>query len=513
MFLCELEISSLGRICQQKIVTETWTRHGWQWHTLNTGATAPTEESAIVVNDGVNVTVVPSGLRGDPVRGDVPSVAVVIGAGPAGLMAADELRAAGHQVHVYDQMATAGRKFLLAGRGGLNLTHSEGEASFMARFSAGGTALAPMLAQFGGQEVRAWASSLGIETFVGTSGRIFPVGMKAAPLLRAWLHRLRDSNLGPAVVFHARHAWRGWDDDGALAFDAPSGKVSVCPGVTVLALGGGSWSRLGSDGAWVSHLQGQGVQVAPLEPSNCGFDALGGWSQVFRDKYAGVPLKTIGLTLRSVLPEGDAHAVADEAAAAPVCFERRGECVVTATGLEGSLIYAASSPLRDEIRRVGQVVVELDLLPDWSAERVRLAVSTPRGSRSLSSHLKSKLGLDGVKLGLLYEKLTKADMHQPAVLASAIKSLQVVLGATRPIDEAISTAGGVRFEAMTPELMLSGKPGVFCAGEMLDWDAPTGGYLLTACLSSGRWAGLSAARYLSREGAAPGLPEEQGAAS
>jgi uncharacterized flavoprotein (TIGR03862 family) len=401
---------------------------------------------------------------------------------------------------------------LLAGRGGLNLTHSEGDVGFMARFSAGGAALAPMLAQFGAGEVRAWASSLGIETFVGTSGRVFPVGMKAAPLLRAWLHRLRDPDLGPAVVFHARHAWQGWNEEGALVFDAPGGAVSVQPGVTVLALGGGSWSRLGSDGAWVSRLRGQGVEVSPLEPSNCGFDALGGWSDVFLSKFAGVPLKTIGLTVRSALSDAGDGSMLGGAAASTVCFERRGECVVTATGLEGSLIYAASSQLREQIRTTGQVVVELDLLPDWSAERVRLAVSAPRGSRSLSSHLKSKLSLDGVKLGLLYEKLTKADMHQPGVLAAAIKSLPVVLGATRPMDEAISTAGGVSFGAMTPELMLSVKPGVFCAGEMVDWDAPTGGYLLTACLSTGRWAGLSAANYLLGGGAALGRQVGNGAA-
>lgn len=433
----------------------------------------------------------------------------VIGAGPAGLMAAEVLVEAGFCVHVFDRMPSAGRKFLLAGRGGLNLTHSESGASFLGRFGGSRSTLEPLLADFGSRHVRDWASSLGIPTFVGTSGRVFPVGMKAAPLLRAWLHRLRNPVSGVAAVFHHRHVWQGWDERGALVFESPQGAVSLRPRATVLALGGGSWARLGSDGAWVPHLERHGVAVAPLEASNCGFDVSGGWTEVFRTRFAGQPLKTISLTARPIAGVSEVGVTAETASAdtvlaneagvsvlGSVAFARRGECVVTASGLEGSLIYAASAALRTEIKRVGLARIDIDLLPDWSAERVRLAVCAPRGSRSLSSHLKSKLGLDGVKLGLLYEQLSKPDMQQPAVLAAAIKALPVTLASPRPIDEAISTAGGVCFDAFAPNGMLKAKPGVFCAGEMLDWDAPTGGYLLTASMATGRWAGVSAARYL-----------------
>lgn len=423
----------------------------------------------------------------------------VIGAGPAGLMAADVLSAAGLRVHVFDRMPSAGRKLLLAGRGGLNLTHSEPEADFLARFAARSHWLSPMLGVFGQQQVRAWAESLGVSTFVGSSGRVFPVDMKAAPLLRAWLHRLRHPGVGKAVVFHHRHVWQGWHADGALRVDSPSARLSLWPRATVLALGGGSWARLGSDGAWVPHLLGQGVSVAPLEPSNCGFDVAGGWTDVFRQKFAGQPLKTIALTLQVDAAAGG-EAAAPGATGSPLglapSFSRRGECVVTSTGLEGSLVYAASAALRGAIHRGGSARVELDLLPDWSLERVQQAVCAPRGSRSLSSHLKSRLPLDGVRLGLLYECLGKAALQQPALLAHGIKALPVTLSAPRPIDEAISTAGGVRFEAMDASGMLLAKPGVFCAGEMLDWDAPTGGYLLTACLSTGHRAGRSVAHYL-----------------
>lgn len=431
-------------------------------------------------------------------------VAAVVGAGPAGLMAADVLRSAGYVVHVFDRMASVGRKFLMAGRGGLNLTHSEPESVFLTRYNEGGCSLAPMLARFGAAEVRSWAASLGIETFVGTSGRVFPVGMKAAPLLRAWLHRLQDPQLGPVVKFHGRHRWIGWADGGGLVFDTPNGDVLVQPDATVLALGGGSWSRLGSDGHWVAGLQAEGVAVAPLLPSNCGFDVRAGWSDVFRQKFAGVPLKTVGLAWRPALSARVGPSSEDGVSPeVPSVTVRRGDCVVTETGLEGGLIYAASSCLRGEIARAGHAVVTLDLLPDWTPERVALAVGTPRGSRSLSSHLKSKLGLTGVKLGLLYEQLSKADMHNTQVLSAAIKSLPVALVAARPVDEAISTAGGVCFDAMTPGLMLSAKSGVFCAGEMVDWDAPTGGYLLTACLATGRWAGASAVEYLATQAASP----------
>lgn len=426
----------------------------------------------------------------------------VVGAGPAGLMAADVLAAQGLRVHVFDRMPSAGRKFLLAGRGGLNLTHSEPMSLFMARYGDSTQAVAPMLTAFDNQAVCAWATSLGIDTFVGTSGRVFPSDMKAAPLLRAWLHRLRHPATGPGVVFHHRCCWQGWTDAGALLFDTPRGPVAVQARATVLALGGASWSRLGSDGAWVKPLTAVGVDVAPLAASNCGFDVEGGWSVYFQEKYAGLPLKSVALQVpaQPVAPVGSAGgegavSLAPSASVSP-WFERRGECVVTATGLEGSVVYAASMAIRRAIHAQGHALIHMDLLPDWPLEKVLAAVSAPKGSRSLSSHLKSRLKLDGVKMGLLHEQLTPESMRNPQALATAIKALPVTLSRARPMDEAISTAGGVRFEAMTPDAMLLARPGVFCAGEMLDWDAPTGGYLLTACLATGRWAGLAAARYL-----------------
>jgi hypothetical protein len=339
--------------------------------------------------------------------------------------------------------------------------------------------------------VREWAAGLGIQTFVGSSSRVFPTDMKAAPLLRAWLQRLRHPAAGGEPVrFHMRHRWTGWADDGdTLLFQSPEGEKRVQARATVLALGGASWARLGSDGAWWPVLQACGVDTAPLKPSNCGFDVAGspvhgvsaGWSRFFSERFAGQPLKSVAL--RFTDSQGR-H------------FERRGEFVATATGVEGSLIYAVSSLLRDEITAQGSATFTLNLLPDHSAAQVLAHVSHPRGSRSLSSHLKSRLGLDGIKLALLNELLPRDTLHQPALLAAAIQALPVTVVAARPLDEAISTAGGVRFEAMDAALMLRQRPGVFCAGEMTDWEAPTGGYLLTACLSSGRLAGQGAVDWL-----------------
>lgn len=392
--------------------------------------------------------------------------AVVVGAGPAGLMAAEVLSHAGVQVDVYDAMPSAGRKLLLAGKGGLNLTHAEPFELFVQRYGARQSALAPMLQAFGAQALRDWAQGLGISTFVGTSGRVFPADMKAAPLLRAWLHRLREAG----VRFHMRHRWTGWDASGACQFTAPSGPVRVQATALVLALGGASWSRLGSDGAWVPWLATRGVAVAPLLPANCGFDVQGGWSDHFSSRFAGQPFKLVALSCTDSRGQR---------------FQRKGEFVATATGVEGSLVYAASALLRDEIARSGQAQFTLDLLPDKPAEKVLAEVAHPRGSRSLSSHLKSRLGLDGIKMALLHEVLPREAMQQPERLAAAIKAVPLTLSAARPVDEAISTAGGVPFEALTPQLMLQALPGVFCAGEMLDWEAPTGGYLLTACFASG----------------------------
>lgn len=417
-------------------------------------------------------------------------------------MAAEVLAQAGVAVHLFDAMPSVGRKFLLAGKGGLNLTHSEPHAPFVSRYAERQPQIEPLLQEFGGPEVRAWAQGLGVETFVGTSGRVFPADMKAAPLLRAWLQRLR----GRGVVFHMRHRWLGWSDDGALRFAAPAGEVPVVARSVVLALGGGSWARLGSDGAWVPLLAQRGVAVAPLRPSNCGFDVLRadapagetrraflqeligrtpvpavGWTPHFVERFAGQPFKTVALAFTD--SQGRT-------------FSRRGEFVATATGVEGSLVYAASHLLRDEIEAHGHATFHLDLLPDHTPERVLVEVRHPRGSRSLSSHLKSRLGLDGIKAGILYEHLGKDGMNEPVALAHAIKALPITVVATRPVDEAISTAGGVAFEALDTHLMAHALPGVFCAGEMLDWEAPTGGYLLTASLASGRVAGLGALHWL-----------------
>ena len=398
--------------------------------------------------------------------------AVVVGAGPAGLMAAEVLSSHGVAVHVYDAMPSAGRKFLLAGRGGLNLTHAEPLDRFVTRLRPSDPRLQSWVRAFAPDAMRAWAQDLGVPTFVGSSGRVFPVDMKAAPLLRAWLHRLRAAG----VVFHMRHRWLGWAEEGALRMQGPQGPVDVDAPAVVLALGGASWARLGSDGAWQPVLREAGVEVAPLVPSNCGFDVAGGWTPHFAARFAGQPFKSVAIELEGVV--------------------RKGEFVATATGVEGSLIYAVSADLREQIAASGQALFHLDLLPDRTLQRVQAEVAHPRGARSLSSHLKSRLGLEGIKLGVLHEWLAPEVLHDAAQLARAIKSLPVRLSAARPIDEAISSAGGVRGSALDDSLMLTARPGVWCAGEMLDWEAPTGGYLLTACMATGRAAGEGAWRFL-----------------
>ena len=406
--------------------------------------------------------------------------AIVVGGGPAGLMAAEVLVAQGVQVDLYDAMPSVGRKFLLAGKGGLNLTHSEPLERFHTRFGARQDEVAALLQGFGPDNLRAWAQGLGVSTFVGTSGRVFPTDMKAAPLLRAWLHRLRHPAHGPGVRFHMRHRWLGWQDDGALVFDTPQGRLAVTSSAqvpVVLALGGASWARLGSDGAWAPVLHDKGVDVRPLVPSNCGFDVAGGWTEHFSSRFAGQPFKSVAIRWDGA--EGQS-------------FSRQGEFVATATGVEGSLIYAASSLLREDIGQNGLATLYLDLLPQFPLDRVLKEVMHPRGSRSLSAHLKSRLGLDGIKSAILYEVLGRDGVQAGSALAAAIKALPLVLSAARPIDEAISTAGGVSFEAMSSKLGLKRLPGVFCAGEMLDWEAPTGGYLLTACMASGKKAGEGA---------------------
>lgn len=402
-----------------------------------------------------------------------PWVAIV-GGGPAGLMAAEILAAGGAQVDLFDAMPSVGRKFLLAGKGGLNLTHSEALPAFVSRYGERAGEVGRWLEAFGPQALRDWAAGLGIGTFVGSSGRVFPDEMKAAPLLRAWLHRLRAAG----VRLHMRHRWRpGAPEPDArggylLRFDAPAGEVTVHADAVLLALGGGSWPRLGPDGAWLPALQAAGVETAPLRPSNCGFDI--GWSEHLAARHAGAPLKGVALDFTDRLGR---H------------FHRKGECVLTVTGLEGSLVYAASALLRDEIEATGSARLWLDLLPDKPAAALAEALARGRGARSFMNHLREHTGLHGAKAGLLREGLGAAAWtaltQDPVALAARIKALPLTLRAARPLAEAISSAGGVRLEALDEQLMLRGHPGVACAGEMLDWEAPTGGYLLTACFASG----------------------------
>ncbi|HSC84401.1 MAG TPA: TIGR03862 family flavoprotein [Pseudomonas sp.] len=403
-----------------------------------------------------------------------PSVAV-IGGGPAGLMAAEVLANAGVRVELYDAMPSVGRKFLLAGVGGMNITHAEAKDTFLGRYRERRTQIAALLEDFDADALRTWIHGLGINTFVGTSGRVFPSDMKAAPLLRAWLKRLREAG----VQLHTRSRWLGWNVDGSLRMHTSAGEQSIQADACVLALGGGSWARLGSDGAWVPLLQARKIAIAPLQPANCGFE-VPSWSVLLRDKFAGAPLKNVTLNL-----PGDAP--------------RRGEFILTAKGIEGSLVYALSAAIREQINHCGSAQLHLDLLPDRPLDKVQAALEKPRGSRSMAKHLHSQLGLDGVKAALLRELTTAEQFAEPALLAAAIKALPLRLLRPRPLDEAISSAGGVPFEELDPGLMLHQLPGVFCAGEMLDWEAPTGGYLLTACFASGRAAGLGVLAWLQQQ--------------
>jgi hypothetical protein len=407
----------------------------------------------------------------------------IIGGGPAGLMAAEQMAATtetiagpgvdGLEVAVFDAMPSFGRKFLMAGKGGMNITHAEPMPAFVGRYGARQAVIAQLLEVFGPQQLRDWIGDLGIATFVGSSGRVFPTEMKAAPLLRAWLHRLR----GAGVQFHVRHRWLGWAADGALRFATPSGEKALAFDAVILALGGGSWARLGSDGAWVPLLAARGVELAPLKPANCGFDVA--WSPHFSERFAGQPVKPV---------------------IASVAGRRQpGEFNITAGGIEGGLVYALAAPLRDALATEGRAVLQLDLAPGRTLARLSADLSRPRGHDSLANHLRRRAGIEGVKAGLLRELLPVETLTAPDRLAAAIKHLPLPVTATRPIDEAISTAGGVTFEALDANLMLRDLPGVFCAGEMLDWEAPTGGYLLTACFATGRAAGLGARAWLLRK--------------
>ena len=403
----------------------------------------------------------------------------IIGGGPAGLMAAEAANAAGAQVDVYDAMASVGRKFLLAGKGGLNLTHSEPSQKFLSRYGARRAQITPLLSSFGPDALRIWARGLGIETFVGSSGRVFPTDLKAAPLLRAWLRRLRQAGVG----FHMRHRWLGWDEQWGLCFATPEEKRSVQAHAVVLALGGGSWPKLGSDASWVPLLAERGIHIAPLLPANCGFDV--GWSEHFRTKFAGHPVKSVAVVVRTDAGAESWHP---------------GEFVITKTGVEGGVMYAVSASLRDEILAKGVAILRLDLAPDRDIPRLTHDLSRPRGKRTMATHLQRQAHIEGVKAGLLREVVSKEDFSDPARLAAAIKALPLRLVAPRPLEEAISTAGGVAFEALDERLMIRALPGLFCAGEMLDWEAPTGGYLLTVCFATGQAAGAGAAAWLTESG-------------
>lgn len=393
-------------------------------------------------------------------------------------MAAEVIASAGHAVSVYDAMPSVGRKFLLAGVGGMNITHAEPAEDFRARYSANAQFI-NSLKQFDADALRQWVHGLGIDTFVGTSGRVFPTDMKAAPLLRSWLHRLRE--LG--VKIYPRHRWLGWNAQGDLMFSAQENNVAVEKTVqadaVLLALGGASWQRLGSNGAWVPLLRERAVQVNELVPSNCGFDVA--WSEFLRSQQAGAPLHGVGL--RCVDVQGMPRRILSEA-------------IISDYGIEGTGIYALSKYLRENLAENGSAILNIDLLPDLSPEKIVQKLNKPREKNSLSNFLRKQLNLSPAKLALLRELTSKQTFENPALLAMAIKKLSVTLIATRPIDEAISSAGGVAAKELDASYMLKKIPGVFCAGEMLDWDAPTGGYLLTGCFASGRAAGYGLLSYL-----------------
>jgi uncharacterized flavoprotein (TIGR03862 family) len=396
----------------------------------------------------------------------------IVGGGPAGLMASDVLARNGAGVTIYDQMPAVGRKFLLAGRGGLNLTHSEPIEQFLGRYGSAEPRLRPAIEALSPDDLRAFSGELGQSTFVGSSGRVFPKAMKASPLLRAWLRSL--DTMG--VTFKLRHRWLGWDDAGRLVFDTPSGRALVAADVSVLALGGASWPRLGSDGGWVAAMAKAGIAVAPLRPANCGF--LIEWSDIFRSRFEGQPLKRIALSFggRSV----------------------RGEAMITKQGLQGGGLYALSDVLREVIAITGHAVLQIDLCPDRSAAALEQKLSAPRRKQSLTNVLRNAASLSPAAIGLLREATTRLSQLAPAELASLIKAVPIRLAGIEPIAKAISTAGGVSLDEIDANFMLRRRPGTFVAGEMLDWEAPTGGYLLQACFATGAAAGRGALEWLER---------------
>lgn len=378
--------------------------------------------------------------------------AAVIGAGPAGLMAAEKLSAGGVAVTVYERMPSAGRKLLMAGRGGLNLTHSEPLDLFITRYGTASAHLRPMLEAFPPTALTDWANTLGADTFTGSSGRIFPRAMKASPLLRAWLRRLERQN----VQFRLRHDWHGWSG-GALSFHTPAGDVADTPDITILALGGASWPRLGADGSWTTPLQEKGVEIAPLRPANMGFNI--GWSEVFRSRFAGQPLKNIRLHFGG--------------------HTARGDAMISRYGIEGGAVYALSSILREALAGAHPLTLEIDLRPDFSQQQIESRLARPQGKDSRANYLRKSLGLSPLESNLLRETGT---------LPGRLKSIAVMLTGHQPLTRAISTAGGISFDALDDTLMLKTIPGTYAIGEMLDWEAPTGGYLLQACFSTAVFA-------------------------
>ncbi len=395
--------------------------------------------------------------------------AAIIGGGPAGLMAAETVLGRGIQVDLYDAMPSLGRKFLMAGKSGLNFTKREDKSAFLDRYDS--EQITGLVDGFDADAVMDWVVGLGIPLHTGPTGRVFPKMMKASPLLRAWLARLSDAGL----QVHTKHRWSGWSKDGGLVFDDPEGRITATPDVTIFALGGGSWKRLGSNGAWTKPFETAGVALSQFRPSNCGF--ICDWSDYLREKFSGTPVKAVRLSAPSGKTTG-------------------GEFVITKTGIESGGVYGLSAELRDAIDAQGQTTLTLDLAPDVAIDTLRAKLARPRGKQSLSSHLRKAANLSPIKRALVFEIADAPARAEPARLAALIKSLPLTLTATSPIDDAISTAGGVAWDALTHSLMLKSMPGHFCAGEMLDWDAPTGGYLITACLASGHAAGMGAADWL-----------------
>jgi len=402
----------------------------------------------------------------------------VIGAGPAGLMAAELLSQKGYPVTLFDSMPTAGRKFLIASKGGLNLTHSMPINLFLSKYREREDVLKPFLTRFGPEELRNWISGLGFPTFEGSSGRVFPESMNSGEILHTLIQRLLSRSV--QVLF--KHKWTGWDENHNQCFETDGGLLAIHFDAVVFAFGGASWPQLGSDAAWIPFFERSGIKISPIKPSNCGFQT--NWSDHFKDQYAGIPIKPVILTFTPHKGE---------------VFRQQGEFIATRYGVEGSLIYSISALIREEIENYGTATIYLDLAPTWNETQLFEKLNQNRGDRSISTHLKKTISFSGIRANLLYELLEKKVINNPQSLAKSIKTLPLVLTSARPLAEAISTAGGVDFSELDENLMLKKYPGYFCAGEMLDWEAPTGGFLLTACFSTGLGAGIGVDHWLTNK--------------